>query len=218
MNDNTKITLTVGQLKRLVQESEKGNQKNALTVRQLKQPIKKVTSNFDAVQLVEKEDYDIVVEMANKYQTETHLPMNIWIDENQAYVLGKHGKRVKFQLDTSTANKSNESGSMDFNGNVYIDKGKKLRLHYSHLNQLRNFIHNNELALDRLADRKIKIIDIWPHMIMGGELATDEQIKALNDKVMEFERAEQEVAKKEQASQRKSMKRRIVKNRQGKKR
>ena len=41
----------------------------------------------------------LVCEMANKNKSETLLPMNIWIDENQTYIKGRHSKRVKFQLD-----------------------------------------------------------------------------------------------------------------------
>ena len=39
-------------------------------------------------------------EMANIYQDETDLPVNIWIDTAKEYISGKHAKRIKFQTNT----------------------------------------------------------------------------------------------------------------------
>ena len=38
--------------------------------------------------------------MANLYQDETGLPVNIWIDTAKEYISGKHAKRIKFQTNT----------------------------------------------------------------------------------------------------------------------
>ena len=38
----------------------------------------------------------LVCEMANKHKSETLLPMNIWIDENQTYIKDRHSKRVNY--------------------------------------------------------------------------------------------------------------------------
>lgn len=37
-------------------------------------------------------------EMANCRPARTGLPVNIWIDETEAYKSGKHAKRIKFQI------------------------------------------------------------------------------------------------------------------------
>lgn len=37
-------------------------------------------------------------EMANFYKEDLDLPVNVWLDENKTYLLGKYGKRIKFQI------------------------------------------------------------------------------------------------------------------------
>ena len=133
---------------------------------------------------------DLVYEMANRWQDDTLLPMIIWIDETQSYIDGHHGKRVKFQLDTSERLKrgSGDLGSMDLNGKIWEPKSQARlrRLSASDLTQLRNFIHNNKYALEHIADMNIHIGQIWSDIIKGGELASNEQISALKAKVDEL--------------------------------
>lgn len=128
-------------------------------------------------------DESFVYEMANKWQEETNLPMNIWIDETQSYLKGKHSKRLKFQLDTSERMKSDELGEMDMDGNIHPENLKMPKLSGKDITKLRNFVHNNRYALEYIADMDVHLHQIWNDMIMGGDLATDEQIKQLNAKV-----------------------------------
>ena len=149
------------------------------------------------------QEKELVYEMANRWQDDTLLPMIIWIDETQSYIDGHHGKRVKFQLDTSEKLKkgSENLGSMDFTGKIREPESpaKLRRLSASDLTQLRNFFHNNKYALEHIADMNIHISQIWSDIIKGGELASDEQISALNAKVDELlaaKKAREENAKK----------------------
>lgn len=133
---------------------------------------------------------NLVYEMANRWQDDTLLPMIIWIDETQSYLDGHHGKRVKFQLDTSEKLKKGREnlGSMDLNGKIHNPKSPtKLRgLSESDLNQLRNFVLNNKYALEHIADMDIHIGQIWSDIIKGGEPASFEEIQKLNLKVDEL--------------------------------
>ena len=148
------------------------------------------------------QEKDLVYEMANRWQDDTLLPMIIWIDETQSYIDGHHGKRVKFQLDTSEKLKkgSENLGSMDLSGEIREPKSmaKLRRLSTSDLTQLRNFIHNNKYALEHIADMNIDIGQIWSYIIKGGELASDEEISALKAKVDELlaaKKAKEDTAK-----------------------
>ena len=132
------------------------------------------------------EDGEVLMEMANKWQEETLLPMIIWIDESQTYKNGRHGKRIKFQLDTSDSLKRKLRGEMDFSGRIYLKKRtpqRAIRLSAEQINQLRNFVINNRVALIELADTNIRMHEIWNDIIKGGDPATPEQIQALNAKV-----------------------------------
>lgn len=122
-------------------------------------------------------------EMANKWRKETRLPMNIWLDESQTYLRGRHSKRIKFQLNTSDKLKPDFVGSMDFDGNIFPRTLEITKLRRRDLEQLRNFVHNNRHALEMLADMKVWLASIWDDMIKGGNLATEEQVQALNVKV-----------------------------------
>ena len=128
---------------------------------------------------------DLLCEMANKYQEETSLPMNIWIDDSQSYLHVGHYKRIKFQLDRGKGNPHN-CGVMDLDGNIIQPTSPIRRLRKSDLEQLRNFVINNKYALEHIADVDIYTGQIWPYIITGGEPASNEEIAALNRKVDEF--------------------------------
>lgn len=122
--------------------------------------------------------------MANKNKAQTQLPMNIWIDENQTYIKGRHSKRVKFQLDHGNRMNLSRSGSMDLDGNLHCtDIGE---LSQDDIKALRNFVLNNKEALNHIADNDIWLDDIWPDIIKGGEPASFEEIRKLNLKVDEL--------------------------------
>ena len=128
----------------------------------------------------------LVCEMANKNKAQTKLPMNIWIDENQTYINGRHSKRVKFQLNHANRSNPREFGSMDLDGNLHPDDLNIGELSQDDIKQLRNFVLNNKYALEHIADTDIWLDDIWPDIIKGGEPASFEDIRKLNLKVDEL--------------------------------
>ena len=121
----------------------------------------------------------LLTEMANKWKSHTGLPMNIWIDERQTYKLGKHSKRIKFQLDTSTKLHPDNQASMDLNGIVHNYDEARSELSERDIRDLRNWVWNNAIALDLVADMRLPLDDIFPYMIKGTELASEEQLKEL---------------------------------------
>lgn len=126
----------------------------------------------------------LVCEMANKNKAQTQLPMNIWIDENQTYIKGRYSKRVKFQLDHGNRMNLSRFGTMDLDGNLHCkDIGE---LCQEDINALRNFVLNNKVALEHVADNDIWLDEIWPSIILGGESASFEEIQKLNLKVDEL--------------------------------
>lgn len=128
----------------------------------------------------------LVCEMSNKSKAQTRLPMNIWIDENQTYLKGRHGKRVKFQLNHANRANARSFGSMDLDGNLHPDDLDIGELSQYDIKQLRNFVLNNQYALKHIADSDLWLDDIWPNIIKGGEPASFEEIQKLNLKVDEL--------------------------------
>ena len=128
----------------------------------------------------------LVCEMANKSKAQTKLPMNIWIDENQTYIKGRHSKRVKFQLNHANRINLHAFGSMDLDGNLHPDDLDIGELSKDDIKQLRNFVINNKYALEHVADNDIWLDEIWPSIIKGGETASFEEIQKLNLKVDEL--------------------------------
>jgi hypothetical protein len=72
---------------------------------------------------------------------------------------------------------------MDFDGNINPESQTVGDLGEDELGQLRNFVRNNRSALEQLADLNIHLYQIWPDVIKGGNPASEEEIKALGDKV-----------------------------------
>jgi hypothetical protein len=126
----------------------------------------------------------LVCEMSNKRKAQTKLPMNIWIDENQTYIKGRHSKRVKFQLDHGNRMNLSRVGTMDLDGNLHCEDIGELS--QEDINALRNFVLNNKTALEHVADNDIWLDEIWPSIILGGEPASFEEIQKLNLKVNEL--------------------------------
>ena len=122
----------------------------------------------------------LVCEMANKNKAQTQLPMNIWIDENQTYIKGRHSKRVKFQLNHANRINLHAFGTMDLDGNLHPSNLDLGELSQDDIKQLRNFVLNNKYALAHVADNDLWLDEIWPSIILGGEPASFEEIQKLN--------------------------------------
>ena len=132
------------------------------------------------------DEFELVCEMSNKNKAKTHLPMNIWIDEAQTYRKGGNSKRIKFQLNHSNKMNLTEFGTMDLDGNLHPSNLDIGELDDSDIKQLRNFVLNNKYMLEHVADAELWLDDIWPYVILGGDVASYEEITKLNLKVDEL--------------------------------
>lgn len=112
--------------------------------------------------------------MSTLRKGKTGLPMSIWVDDAQAYVDGERGKVVRFQLDTGEANPF-FCGEMGLDGEIREPRGPIPGLSASDISALRNFVHNNRVALERLADMEMDVLDVWPFVIKGGRVASEEE-------------------------------------------
>ena len=120
-------------------------------------------------------------EMATLRKKDSGLPVNLYIDDSLSYKRGKHSKRVKFQTDKG--DKPNTRGSfssMTLDGKV-VEKTlpKKLEISQRDIEAVSNFVINNYECLSLVADFELDY-DYFKHhlMIKGGELATEDQLKA----------------------------------------
>lgn len=129
---------------------------------------------------------ELLYEMANKWKKSTGLPMNIWIDENQIYKLGRHSKRIEFQLDGNTNMDIHNSAPMGLDGEVKVRLPRHIGLTPRDIEQLRNWVANNRYALELVADVKVPLDEIFPYMIKGGEPASPEAVAALKAKADEL--------------------------------
>ena len=120
-------------------------------------------------------------EMATLRKKDCGLPVNLYIDDSLSYKRGKHSKRIKFQTDKG--DKPNTRGSfssMTLDGKV-VEKTlpKKLEISQRDIEAVSNFVINNYECLSLVADFELDY-DYFKHhlMIKGGELATEDQLKA----------------------------------------
>jgi len=126
-------------------------------------------------------------EMSNRRKDQTGLPVNIWIDEAQAYIKGGHSKRIKFQLNKADKISNQPFASMDLDGVVH--KGPHFKelntLSEKDIQQVRNFVLNNSYALSKVADEDIYMEDFDKVMIKGGDLVDNKernyQIETVNN-------------------------------------
>lgn len=120
-------------------------------------------------------------EMATLRKKDSGLPVNLYIDDSLSYKRGKHSKRIKFQTDKG--DKPNTRGnfsSMTLDGKV-VEKTlpTKLEISQKDIEAVSNFVVNNYECLSLVADFDLDY-DYFKHhlMIKGGDLATEEQLKA----------------------------------------
>ena len=131
-------------------------------------------------------------EMANCRPARTGLPVNIWIDETEAYKSGKHAKRIKFQINRDVRFQPSNTCTMTLDGNIpkkVWEKAKQnveFSLSVEEIDSIKNFVVNNAYALDKVADQLLWLDDFWSIFIKGGDEATDDEIQNLNSRVDEF--------------------------------
>lgn len=124
-------------------------------------------------------DEDMLFEMANVWKADTGLPMNIWLDDSDRYKRGGHWMRIKFQLDTSDKNDYANTAPMDLNGVVRVKLTEHVKLSGRDFQALRNWIRNNKYALELVMSKKLSLMQIFPFMIKGGRLASEEELNHL---------------------------------------
>ena len=130
-------------------------------------------------------------EMANYYKEDLDLPVNLWLDEGETYKKGKHGKRIKFQMNYMDKIRDEYMCPMDLEGEIPPKVFKKAKnskdweISPRDLERVRNFVLNNSYALDFLADQKIRRKQFDEIVIKGGNFVSDdevnEQIKAVDE-------------------------------------
>ena len=119
-----------------------------------------------------------LTEMSSLRKNKSKLPVNIWIDETQSYIRGKHSKRIKFQLnkgDKSHQGDGRYFASMTLDGQIVENtfKGKRKEVDSKDIQAISNFVINNTECLRLIADEELDF-DVFKEtlMIPGGELAT----------------------------------------------
>lgn len=131
-------------------------------------------------------------EMANCRPKKTGIPMNIWIDETEAYKRGRHSKRIKFQINKNPKFQPSNSCSMLLDGSIpekqeqqmYLSKDFDLKI--KDIEEVRNFVLNNAYALDKIADQKLDLDDFWGFAIIGGNKASEEEKEFLRQETNYF--------------------------------
>jgi hypothetical protein len=98
-------------------------------------------------------------------RSETGLPVDIWVDENATYKKGGHAPRLKFQSIRG------DNNSFHFSTVTISDNPKILNLPQNkgtvdnkELDQIRNFVRNNQQLLMDLSNGKISIMDFREHI------------------------------------------------------
>ena len=126
-----------------------------------------------------------VYEMANIRKKTSLLPVNIWVDENKNYLSGRHGKRIKYQLNYADSVQNSNLGTMTLDGEV-VEKSllhKENDLKSKAIKCIQNFVKNNDYALDLLSDAKIDLETFYDVLIPGGDLVSDEEKNIQIDKI-----------------------------------
>ena len=135
-------------------------------------------------------DKSEICSMANRRKWDTGLPVNIWIDEEKWYLIGGHGKRIKFQLNHANMVYNQPSAVMDLNGNVVVEVWNKVKndseISLREINEVSNFVKNNSYAFDKVADEMIYMNQFDLIMIKGGKQASESAVDELKRKVDEF--------------------------------
>ena len=126
--------------------------------------------------------------MANCRAYKTGLPVNIWIDETEAYKAGKHAKIIKFQINKNPKFQSKNTCPMTLDGKILdedlaeVQKNKEFAISEDERNAVSQFVVNNSYALDKVADQLLWLDEFWEIFIKGGDVATLEDISNLKKK------------------------------------
>jgi len=95
--------------------------------------------------------------MATLRKNRTGLPVNIWVDEGDGSKQGRHGKRLKFQINRGDNPIPRNFASMTISNNPRVIG--KHTLSGQDIHAIQNFVLMNKEALEALVDQKIDIED-----------------------------------------------------------
>lgn len=138
------------------------------------------------------EEKQLLQEMANCRPSKTGLPMNIWIDETEAYKTGKHAKRIKFQINKKPKLQPQNTCPMTLDGKIpdkiwnKVKHNKEFSINGAERAAVSNFVVNNAYALSKVADQLLWLDEFWEIFIKGGEEASTEDIAKLKSKTDEY--------------------------------
>lgn len=112
-------------------------------------------------------------EMANYNKRDVDLPMNVWIDRTNTESRGGHFKRLKFQLNTDSHVQHSKFASVSLGNNKILkryklEKSPKCKLSEGELNQVENFVYNNNFALQQLHDELLTESEFITQVVIKG--------------------------------------------------
>ncbi len=118
-------------------------------------------------------------------EKDTGLPMDIMLDEASTHIEQNHTPWIKLHIGYFRKIKdSHDFAHVDMEGNVYTQSQEcedRWSLKYEDYLALKNFLHNNRYAIEKMAEQKVGD-DICDYLIKGGEIASEERIKELEEK------------------------------------
>ena len=127
-----------------------------------------------------KKKSEIFNEMANLRKKDTKLPANLWIDEGQLFILGKHAERIKFQGNHADRIRKDLLFPIDLNGVIHFDNNEKdCELNTSERDEIKNFVLNNRDILKVILDKKFSTEEMKPYFITGGDAVGEEEKRKL---------------------------------------
>lgn len=127
-----------------------------------------------------KEKSEIFNEMANLRKKDTKLPANLWIDEGQLFILGKHAERIKFQGNRADRIRKDLLFPIDLNGVIHFDNNEKdCELNTSERDEIKNFVLNNRDILKVILDKKFSTEEMKPYFITGGDAVEEDEKRKL---------------------------------------
>lgn len=116
----------------------------------------------------------------------TGLPFEIAVDEIGSHnYVERHNLRVQMHIGYFLYTKDvYDLVEVDMDGNVYTltdESEKRWNIKHEDFQALMNYMHNNEYALEMMAQQKVDTWDMANFMIKGGKPASEEEIQNLHD-------------------------------------
>lgn len=108
----------------------------------------------------------------------------IFIDEMGANKSSRHDFRIKVNGKYQDLGGRDNLVDVDMKGNIYTisdENEKRYSIKDEDFQALMNFMHNNEYALKKIANRETSYAVMGYYLIKGGEIATEEEKAKLKE-------------------------------------